>query len=87
MENIHIEFDFPMILANQIGLKPDNANQKMRRILALFLYQTGQISLGKVCEIGQLSKWEFYEQNQKWGIVLNYSEEDLKNDMERLSDV
>ncbi len=85
MENVHIEFDFPTIFANQIGLKPNNASQEIRRILALFFYEHGYVSLGKACEIGNMTEWEFSERNQKWGIPIKYSEEDLKDDMERLS--
>jgi predicted HTH domain antitoxin len=84
-KSVHIEFYFPQMLASQIGLQPENAGQEIRRILALFFYEHGQISLGKACEIGGMSEWEFSE--KKWGIPIDYSKDDLNDDMGRLSHV
>jgi len=87
MENLQIQFEFPAILANQAGLTPDNADQETRRILALFLYEHKRISLGKACELANLSYWEFSELNRQFEIQNFYSASDLEEDMERLKDV
>lgn len=87
MKNVHIEFDLPIILASQIGIRPENACREIRRMIALFIYEHRYVSLGKACEIGGMSQWEFAEMNRQLGIPIGYSEEDLKEDLERLSNV
>ena len=56
---LHIEFELPALLANQAGLKEADVSQQVRRMLALFLYEHKHLSLGKACEIGKMSYWEF----------------------------
>jgi hypothetical protein len=41
-KSVHIEFDFPQMLAHQIGLRSENASQEIRRILALFFMNMGK---------------------------------------------
>lgn len=85
--NLTIRFEFPSGLATQLGLSPRNVSHELRRLVALFLYEHGQISLGKACSLGQLSYWEFAELNRQWQIPLRYTAADLAADMERLVDV
>ena len=87
MKNIHIEFDLPALLANQAGLNEENVSQEVRRMLALFLYEHKRISLGKACEIGNMSRWEFADLNRQLGIPFHYSKDDLADDLTRLSNV
>ena len=87
MENVHIEFEIPTFLASQAGLDVDNISQDVRRMLALFLYEHQRISLGKACEMGGMSQWEFADQNQKLGIPIHYTQDDLNEDLEKLVDV
>ncbi|MHA1377840.1 MAG: UPF0175 family protein [Candidatus Helarchaeota archaeon] len=49
---------------------------------SLELYRKGQISLGKAAELSKLSIWEFLEKLSERKIPLNYSLEDLQNDLE-----
>ena len=56
-------------------------------MLALFLYQHKKLSLGKACELGGISQWEFSERNQKLGIAVDYTEDDLKEDLDRMRHV
>jgi predicted HTH domain antitoxin len=87
MKNMRVEFELPALLANQAGLDEENISQQVRRMLALFLFEHRRISLGKACEIGNMSYWEFADLNQKLGIPLHYSQDDLAEDLARLSDV
>ena len=87
MKNIHIEFDLPALLAHQAGLNEENINQQARRILALFLFEHRRISLGKACELGNMSYWEFADLNRQLAIPFHYSQDDLTEDMTRLSNV
>ena len=87
MKNLHVEFELPTVLVTQAGLNVANANLEIRRMLALFLYEHKRISLGKACEIGELTYWEFADLNRQLGIPLHYSQEDLNEDMARLAHV
>jgi predicted HTH domain antitoxin len=85
MKNLHIEFELPALLANQAGLSESDVSQQVRRMLALFLYEHKRLSLGKACEIGNMSYWEFADWNRQLGIPFHYSQDDLAEDMIRLS--
>jgi predicted HTH domain antitoxin len=87
MKNIHVEFELPPLLAQQAGLSGEDASQQVRRLLALFLYQHGRLSLGKACELGGMSYWEFADLNRQLGIPFHYSQDDLAEDLTRLSNV
>lgn len=85
--SLHVAFDLPALSAMQAGLTPEKINQESRKFLALFLYEHKRISLGKACELGGMSYWEFAEMNRELGIQLVYSDEDLKKDQGLLKDV
>ena len=56
-------------------------------MIALFLYERGKLSIGKVCELCGLSQWEFLELNKSYQIDLNYKDKDLDSDLKRLENV
>ncbi len=56
-------------------------------MVALHLFAIGALSLGKACELAGISRWEFFELNQKAQIVLHYSREDLETDIENLKGI
>ena len=87
MKNMRIEFELPALLANQAGLSGENVSQEVRRMVALFLFEHKRISLGKACEIGNMSYWEFADLNRHLGIPFHYSQDDLVDDLTRLSNV
>ena len=87
MQMLHVEFEIPGMSASQAGLNPENASREAKRMLALFLYEHGRISLSKACEMGGMTHWEFADMNRQLGIPLRYSAEDLEEDMRKLSDV
>jgi predicted HTH domain antitoxin len=87
MNTVHIEFELPTLLATQAGLSAVNATQEVRRMLALFLYEHQRLSLGKACEIAEMSYWEFSELNRQLGIPVHYSQKDLDEDLNRLAHV
>jgi predicted HTH domain antitoxin len=87
MNSLHVVFD---LLANsviQAGLTPETVGLEARKMLTLFLYEHKRVSLGKACELGGMSYWEFAERNRELGITIPYSEEELQTDLGRLSAV
>lgn len=87
MQTLHIEFDLPSLFISQTGLDTDNVSQEVRRIFALFLYEHGRISLGKACEIGGISLWEFADINRQLNIPFRYSTQELSEDLSKLAHV
>lgn len=87
MQTVHIEFELPSLYISQTGLDEDNISQEVRRIFALFLYEHGRVSLGKACEIGGMSLWEFADMNRQLNIPFRYSEQELNEDLSKLAHV
>jgi hypothetical protein len=63
MENLHVEFELPTVLASQAGINLENPAPEIRKMVALFLYEHHRISLGKACGIGGFSHLELHEKN------------------------
>jgi len=54
---------------------------------ALSLYSKKRLSLGKAAEVAGLNIWDFIDSLKRHRISLNYSEENLKNDLKTLSEL
>ena len=87
MNTLRIELDLPPAIAEELGLSGANAGQEVRRLLALFLYERGKVSLERACELGGLSQWEFSDLNRDLRIPIRYKAQDLAEDLERLKGV
>ncbi|MDM8558914.1 UPF0175 family protein [Candidatus Parabeggiatoa sp. HSG14] len=87
MNTLSVKFELPTMLASQVGLNFDNISFDVKKMFALFLYEHKRISLSKSCEIGGFSQWEFFEMNRQLGIPMQYTQEDLREDTEKLSNV
>lgn len=87
MTSVHVEFDIPTLLASQAGLNIQNISQEVRLMFALFLYEHRRISLGKACELGGINQWEFADLNRQLGIPVQYSNQDLSEDLGKLANV
>jgi predicted HTH domain antitoxin len=87
MNTLTVKFELPAVIASQASLNINNISQEVKKMFALFLYEHKQISLSKACELGEFSQWEFFEMNKQLGISIPVSEEQLQQDMDRLSDV
>ncbi|EDN66095.1 conserved hypothetical protein [Beggiatoa sp. PS] len=87
MNTLSVKFELPTIVASQVGLNLNDISFDVKKMFALFLYEHKSISLSKACEIGGFSQWEFFEMNRQFGISIPYTQDDLQEDMEKLSDV
>lgn len=54
---------------------------ELKRVVALHLFETGVLSLGKACELAGISRWEFFELNREAGIPLHYDADDFRRDV------
>jgi len=65
----------------------DRAIPEWKLEYALKLYQNGEISIGKAAELSSINIWEFMEKLSNLKIPLNYSLEDLENDLKVVKDL
>ena len=65
----------------------DRAIPEWKLEYALKLYQNGEISIGKAAELSSINIWEFMEKLSNYKIPLNYSLEDLENDLKVIKDL
>ena len=74
--------EIPAELADALRLPSEEQPARLRRELAVRLYQKGLLSFGKARELAEMSKWEFYLLLGEEGIVRRYDVEELEEDLE-----
>ncbi len=87
MNTVKVELEFPLHTLAAAHLKGKNLNSELKKIIALHLFETGVLSLGKACELAGISRWEFFELNKTAQIPLHYTSEDFENDMKTLQEI
>jgi len=53
---------------------------EIKKMIALELYRRRALSLGKACELAGITRWEFFELNEKAQIPIQYDQEDWERD-------
>lgn len=77
-----VEVELPDDIAASWGIEPKDAHRRLQLELALHLYASGCVSIGRAAEISGISRREFENAVNSSGIVRNYSIEDLDRDLE-----
>ncbi len=75
--NLHIPDD----VVSALRLPPAEAEEEMRKELALALYSRGALGFGKARALAGLSVWEFDELLGARGVVRPYGKTDLEMDL------
>ena len=76
--------EIPSELADALRLPSEEQPTRLRRELAVRLYQKGLLSFGKARELACMSKWAFHFLLGEEGIVRRYDMEELEEDLEAL---
>ena len=76
--------EIPSDLAEALRVPPEEQAGRLRRELALRLYQKGLLSFGKARALAAMSKWEFHLLLGMEGINRRYDVEELKDDIKTL---
>ena len=84
MQNMQIQFEVPSYAALDAGLAADEPSRSVRNMFAMFLYEHGKLSLGKACELGGMTQWEFFDLAQQHHVSLDYGSSALANDLQNL---
>ena len=76
--------EIPDEITKSLRIPPNECLTRLRRELAIRLYQKGILSFGKARELAQMSKWEFHSLLGQENIERNYDLEELQTDLETL---
>ena len=82
MEDVVIEISAD--LAEALRVPPEEQEARLRRELAVRLYEKGLLSFGKARELATMTKWEFHLLLGEEGIVRRYDIEELGEDLKTL---
>jgi predicted HTH domain antitoxin len=76
--------EIPDEITEGLRLPPDERLARIRRELAIRLYQKEILSFGKARELAQMTKWEFHLLLGQENIERSYDLEELETDLETL---
>lgn len=79
-----ITLELPPDLRDALRIPAAEQETRLRRELAVRLYEKGLLSFGKAREVAGLSKWAFHELLATEGILRHYDLEELEADMDTL---
>ena len=77
-----VTVQLPLDVLQAAKVPEDQARTEVKKIIVLFLYDRGTISLAKACELLGISQWEFLELNKELGLTIHYDVEDYREDVE-----
>lgn len=78
---VSLKLEIPDDVANALRLPPAEAEEEMRKELALALYARGALGFGKARALAGLSTWEFDELLGERHVVRPYGKDDLEIDL------
>ena len=79
-----IILEIPDDLAEALRVPPGEEVSRLRRELAIRLYQKGILSFGKARQLAEMTKWEFHSLLGEEGIIRHYDLEELERDLKTL---
>ncbi len=82
MGHLAIQIDDEVLQALKIPAGETGA--RLRRELALRLYEKGLLTAGKARELAQMSRWAFHDLLGEEGICRRYDTEELESDLRTL---
>ncbi len=85
MAQLSIEISDELLQA--IKIPPAEASTRLRRELALRLYEKGLLSFGKARELAGMTRWAFHDFLGEEGINRRYDVEELEEDLKTLEDL
>ena len=79
-----IVLEMPANIVDALRVPADEQEPRLRRELAVRLYQKGLLPFGKARELVGLNKWEFQFLLAQEGITRQYDVDDLHDDLQTL---
>lgn len=85
MSEVKTTVSFPSSFPLSVKVSESDMPDFIKRTLAIELYREGKLSLGKAAELaGARNKWEMLTILDSSGVPLNYTTEDVENDLNTL---
>ena len=76
-----IGVELPEDLVDAIKLPPGEVPMRLRRELAVRLYEKRLLGFGKARQLAEMTKWEFQQLLGEEGVPRSYDVEELKKDL------
>jgi predicted HTH domain antitoxin len=84
---IHIDIDIPEKIFFSIGDELNSFKGNVKLYIAIFMFQTHKLSIGKASEFAGISKDLFIEILEQYKIpIINYPAEELSIELKRLQE-
>jgi predicted HTH domain antitoxin len=87
MNKIKVELEIPEDILLSAKIPKERLSEEIKKLFAFELYREGLISLGKACELAEITKWEFFEMNKRAKIPLHITEEDWERDKKTIKEL
>ena len=85
MGHLAIQIDDDVLWA--LKIPAEEMGTRLRRELALRLYEKGLLTVGKARELAQMSRWAFHDLLGEEGICRRYDTEELESDLRTLENL
>jgi len=82
-----LSIELPDDLVDSLKLPPGETLTRLRRELAIRLYEKGLLSFGKARELAGMNRWAFHDLLGDEGIARRYGVEELEQDLRSLADL
>ena len=80
-----LQLEFNDEIQDALRIPPDEQEGRLRRELALRLYEKGLLSLGKARQLAGMEKWNFLLLLAQDGISRQYDKKELDQDLSTLN--
>lgn len=80
-----LQLEFNDEIQDALRIPPDEQESRLRRELALRLYEKGLLSLGKARQFAGMEKWNFLLLLAQDGISRQYDKKELNRDLATLN--
>lgn len=80
-----LQLEFNDEIQDALRIPPDEQEGRLRRELALRLYEKGLLSLGKARQLAGMEKWNFLLLLAQAGISRQYDKKELVRDLSTLN--
>jgi predicted HTH domain antitoxin len=82
-----LTMELPEDLLEALKLPPAEIPARLKRELAIRLYEKRLLSFGKARELAGMTKWEFHSRLGEEDILRNYDVEELEKDLKTLEEL
>lgn len=84
MATFKLELDIPGEIVEWTKIPKKELTSEIRKILAVYLYGKGSLSLYHACKLAGISKWNFFDLNKEFRVPIPYDLKDLEQDRDTL---